>query len=147
VTMRRLALVAITAAGFVLAPSAVLAQEKSISLDLIGNKEKDGKCTVFFSAANKLGIDIAGANFEVYLINVTGQALEAFNLKMPAIPLGKQRIMNFPLPYPCDQIAALFSNGFLTCQAGAEQTEQAELCNQGLRMSSKIGIKFGDDAT
>lgn len=141
--MRRLAMAVIIAAGLALAPPAVLAQEQSFSLELIGNRDKDGKCTVFFSAANKLGFDIADARFEVYIINVTGQALEAFNLKMTAIPSGKQRVMQFPLPYPCEQIAKLFSNGFLSCQGGKDQTE---LCNRNLRMSSKIAIKFGDDA-
>jgi hypothetical protein len=142
--MRRLTMALISAAGLALSPPAALAQETSFSLELIGNKEKDGKCTVIFKASNKLGVYIADARFEVYLINVTGQALEAFNLKMTAIPSGKQRFMQFPLPYACDQIAALFSNGFSLCQGAKDQTE---LCNKGLKMSSKIGIAFGDDAT
>jgi len=143
--MRHLALLmAVMAAGLVSGSAAASAQEKSLSLELIGNKDKDGRCTVIFRAVNKLGVDIGDARFEVYLINVAGQAVDAYNLRLAAVPSGKQRVMQFPLPSPCDQIASLVSNGFSLCQTDKDETE---LCNKGLRMSSRIGIKFGDDAS
>lgn len=120
-----------------------MAQETSFNLQLIGNEAKDGQCTVVFLASNKLGVDISDARFELYIIDVTGAFKGAFNLKLPPIASGKQKAMKFTLPPACDQIDRLLSNGFTVCQG---QKDEMDLCNKGLRMSSKNKIIFSDDA-
>lgn len=141
--MLRWARALVSAVGLFATGAEVMAQETSFNLQLIGNEAKDGQCTVVFLASNKLGVDITDARFELYIIDVTGAFKGAFNLKLPPIASGKQKAMKFTLPPACDQIDRLLSNGFTVCQG---QKDEMDLCNKGLRMSSKNKIIFSDDA-
>lgn len=143
--MRRSALALVSALGLIASTAGVAAQEVRFNLDLIGSEEtKDGKCSLAIQAKNKLGADITDALFEVGIIDVSGKFRGSYNLRLPAIASGKQRLLKYEFQLPCKDIEALLPGGFKSCSG---QKDNLELCNSGLRMSSKIEISFTDDAT
>lgn len=143
--MRRSALALVSALGLFASSVGASAQELRFNLDLIGSEDtKDGKCSLVFLARNKLGIDIRNALFEVTILDVSEQVKGTINLRLPAIASGKQRAVKYEFQVPCKQIASLLPGYFKECMG---DKDSLDLCNAGLRMSSKIKIAFTDEAT
>ena len=143
--MRRMAMAALSAVGIAAAAGQVNAQQTIFNLDLIGSDTEGGQCKVVFDAQNRLGFDIAQAQFEVYILDPARQFKGSYALSLPAIQTGKRKILKFSLPPPCDQIGRLVSNGFTSC-TGDDGADRLKDCADGLRMSSTRPIPFNDDA-
>lgn len=143
--MWRMAMAALSLVGIAAAAGDASAQQAAFNLDLIGSDTEGGQCKVVFDAQNRLGFDIAQAQFEVYILDPARQFKGSYALSLPAIQTGKRKILKFSLPPPCDQIGRLVSNGFTSC-AGADSADRLKECADGLRMSSTRPIPFNDDA-
>lgn len=120
-------------------PAAAPAAGGKLILQLNNAQTADNSCRVTFVILNQTGTAIQSSSYTMSLFDTGGQIIKPVNLKFPPFPVGKTKVIQFPLDLTCDKISGIVPDE--TECVGADGAPST-VCSDAVVLSSKTAIQF-----
>jgi hypothetical protein len=108
-------------------------------LQLNNAQTADASCRVTFVILNQTSTPIKSSSYTMSLFDPGGQIIKPVNLKFPPFPVGKTKVIQFPLDLTCDKISGIVPDE-TECTAGDDTP--STVCGDAVSLSSKTTIQF-----
>jgi hypothetical protein len=140
-----LAAICVLGAGPALAaetPAAAPASPASggkLILQLNNAQTADNTCRITFVILNQTSTPIQSSSYVMSLFDTAGQIIKPVNLKFPPFPVGRTKVIQFPLDVTCDKISGIVPD---ETECVAEDGSPSTVCSDAVALSTKTKIQF-----
>ncbi|MBE1283398.1 MAG: hypothetical protein GJ676_08790 [Rhodobacteraceae bacterium] len=123
-----------------------LAQDSQGSMSLELNKATattSGGCQLVFLGHNGMSEDFEEVTWRLAVFGADGVFRNLLALPLNALSPGKRRVVQFSLPYACEDLSDIIVNEVASCKIAGSEEDLGEACLTGLTVSSRTEIAFG----
>jgi len=139
--MREIVLAALLSAA-VSAPLQAQDMNTKIGLELNRAEDtSDGNCQVVFLGSNGLDQDFEEVSWRLALFDSEGIFSTLLSLPLGSLSAGKRRIVQYNLPFACDNLSEIIVNDVAQCTI--KGAAESDICLTALDVSSRTDIAFG----
>lgn len=140
-TMGWRSVVGLAIASCLCLPAPLMAQDKSISIELNDATNVDGACRLVFVAVNNSGIVLEKTSYDVVTFDAAGKVGKSLTFQFGRLPVGKTKVVQFDLPgQACETISRLLVNDVSECTVDGKASD---ICIDTLTTSTRTQVAFG----
>jgi hypothetical protein len=132
----------IVLAGLLLLPTAAMAEQPHLRLELNKAEQSAASCRLTFRVTNHFPVRLDDINVEIYFTDKKGVVMQSVQFPFAAVAAGKSRFARFDIhDTACTDIGAMFVNEFKSCKG---PTDMAEQCSDTLEVANLTALSFSD---